>query len=356
MTHPERTALEDYAVDPGASDHADVERHLADCTDCAVLALRFGIEARKLRDSLFRSPPADLAGQILFQNTPRRPNPFVSIAAAAPHFDVVLCEGVIPMQHEPQAFLRHVAGFAAPGGVVVTTCMDSVSQFAEIMRRLVGALAVAPEQSTEEKLERLRPVFEPHLATLAGRSRLVDDWILDVVIQPWVGSMLSIADAIEALDSAFDVYGSSPQFFTDWRWYKDIHGEARRFNQNAIAAFYRNLHNLIDYRHTWAPRAPEANRELLALCDSIFELERRFESEPENGAISDIAAELRRLRALTAEFSPATAEAIGDLIAALETLGSYGGSYGGSSGDLPSLGGFAPLFGRGQQYLSFIRR
>ena len=102
--------------------------------------------------------------------------------------------------------------------------MDSVSQFAEIMRRLVGALAVAPEQSTKAKLERLRPVFEPHLATLAGRSRLVDDWILDVVIQPWVGSTLTIADAIEALDGAFDVYGSSPQFFTDWRWYKDIHG------------------------------------------------------------------------------------------------------------------------------------
>ncbi|MCZ6523143.1 MAG: class I SAM-dependent methyltransferase [Alphaproteobacteria bacterium] len=272
--------------------------------------------------------------------------------ASPERFDVVLCEGVIPMQHEPQAFLRHVAEFAAPGGVVVTTCMDSVSQFAEIMRRLVGALAVAPEQSTEEKLERLRPMFEPHLATLAGRSRLVDDWILDVVIQPWVGSMLSIADAIEALDSAFDVYGSSPQFFTDWRWYKDIHGEARRFNQNAIAAFYRNLHNLIDYRHTWAPRAPEANHELLALCDSIFELERRFESAPKNGAISDIAAELRGLRALTAEFSPATADAIGDLVAALETLGSYGGS----SGDLPSLGGFAPLVGRGQQDRSVIRR
>ncbi len=128
--------------------------------------------------------------------------------------------------------------------------------------------------------------------------------------------------------------------------------EARRFNQNAIAAFYSNLHNLIDYRHTWAPRAPEANRELLALCDSIFELERRFESEPENRAISDLADELRRLGALTAEFSSATAEAIGDLVAALESLGSYGGS----NGDLPSLGGFAALFGRGQQYLSFIRR
>jgi SAM-dependent methyltransferase len=263
-------------------------------------------------------------------------------------FDVVLCEGVIPMQHDPQAFLRRVAGFAAPGGVVVTTCMDSVSQFAELMRRLLGAVAVSPEQTTEEKLERLRPVFEPHLATLKGRSRLVDDWILDVVIQPWVGSALSIADAIEALDGAFDVYGSSPQFFTDWRWYKDIHGNARGFNQNAIAAFHRNLHNLIDYRQTLPPREPEANRELLALCDSIFELERRFESEPGNGAISEIAAELGRLQGLTAAFSDATAEAIGDLVAALESFV--------ATGRLPDLAAFAPLFGRGQQYLSFIRR
>jgi len=266
----------------------------------------------------------------------------------AESFDVVLCEGVIPMQHEPQAFLRHVAGFAAPGGVVVTTCMDSVSQFAEIMRRLVAALAVAPEQTTDEKLERLRLVFEPHLATLKGRSRLVDDWILDVVIQPWVGSMLSIGDAIEALDGGFDVYGCSPHFFTDWRWYKDIHGETRGFNRNAIAAFHRELHNLIDYRQTLPPREPAANRELLALCNSIFEQERRFESEPDSAAISEIGVQLRRLQGLTAAFSAATAEAIGDLVAGLESFVARGA--------LPDLGAFAPLFGRGQQYLSFIRR
>lgn len=268
--------------------------------------------------------------------------------AGAESFDLVLCEGVIPMQHDPQAFLRRVAGFAAPGGVVVITCMDNVSQFAETMRRLVGAMAVSPEQTTEEKLERLRPVFEPHLATLKGRSRLVDDWILDVVIQPWMGSMLSIADAIEALDGAFDVYGSSPQFFTDWRWYKDIHGDGRDFNRNAIAAFYRELHNLIDYRQTLPPREPEANRELLALCDSILDLARGYESAPGDGAISEVAAALRRLQGLTAAFSEITAAAIADLIAALESFM--------ATGRLPDMGAFAPLFGRGQQYLSFIRR
>ena len=85
-------------------------------------------------------------------------------------FDVVLCEGVIPLQLNPKAFLRHVAGFAAPGGVVVITCMDTVSQLSEIMRRVIGTLLVHPDAPISEKLDILRPVFEPHLNTLKGEK------------------------------------------------------------------------------------------------------------------------------------------------------------------------------------------
>jgi SAM-dependent methyltransferase len=263
-------------------------------------------------------------------------------------FDVVFCEGVIPLQLNPKAFLRHVAKFAAPGGVVVITCMDSVSQFAEIMRRIVGTLLVPPDAPIAEKLKVLGPVFEPHLNTLKGRSRHVDDWILDVVIHPWIGSMLSVADAVEALEHEFDVYGASPHFLTDWRWYKDIYGEQARHNELAVAAYFANLHNFLDYRFTFEARGETRNQEVLAICDSIFEAEKRLTAERDLVVLVGIRGALAKLADNVRNFSTDTAESIDAFAHAVDQFL--------DGGMLGNLGKFASLFGRGQQYLSFIRR
>lgn len=263
-------------------------------------------------------------------------------------FDVVLCEGVIPLQLNPKAFLRHVAGFAAPGGVVVITCMDTVSQLSEIMRRVIGTLLVHPDAPISEKLDILRPVFEPHLNTLKGRSRLVDDWILDVIIHPWIGSMLSLADAIEALDYGFDVYGSSPRFLMDWRWYKEIVGENRNWNARGLESYYANLHNLLDFRNIFEPREERQNQELLAICDSLFAAEKRFSTDRDVVVLVGIRGALAKLSTNVRSFSPESAAAIDNFVSAVDAYL--------DGGMLGNLKRFSPLFGRGQQYLSFIRR
>lgn len=263
-------------------------------------------------------------------------------------FDIVLCEGVIPLQLNPKGFLQHVAKFARPGGLVAITCMDNVSQFSEVMRRVVGTLLVHPDASVSEKLKILRPVFQPHLDTLSGRSRLVDDWILDVIINPWLGSQLSIADAIETLDNEFDVYGVSPSFMSDWRWYKQIHGDDAAYNERAINAYYANLHNFIDYRFTWDARPEQPNQEMLAICDSLFDAEKRFRTDRDVVMLVGIRGALAKLSTLVREFSSETASAIDNYSVAIDAY-----LDGGSLGNLRR---FAPLFGRGQQYLSFIRR
>ena len=263
-------------------------------------------------------------------------------------FDLVLCEGVIPMQLDPRGFLRRVAALTAPGGVLVITCMDSVSQFAELMRRIIGALLVEPEAPTAAKLATLRPLFDQHLNTLAGRSRLTDDWILDVIIQPWIGAMLSVGDAIEALDDGFDVHGASPHFLTDWRWYKDIHGDDPGHNRAGIDSYHRNLHNLLDYRSTHPPVDEDHNRAVLGVCDELLALEQRFQGARDRDALAAIHGKLTELVPMIAGHSADTAGAITDLAAAFD------GQL--ASGRLGELGRFAALFGRGQQYLSFIRR
>ena len=263
-------------------------------------------------------------------------------------FDVVFCEGVIPLQLNPKSFLRRVAEFTVPGGLVVITCMDSVSQLSEIMRRVIGTLLVHPDAPISEKLDILRPVFEPHLNTLKGRSRLVDDWILDVIIHPWVGSMLSVADAIEALDFGYDVYGSSPRFLTDWRWYKEIIGDNRAWNERGLESYYANLHNFLDFRHICEPRKEADNQELLAICDSLFAAEKRFSTDRDVVVLVAIRGALAKLAKNVSSFSPDSAASIDNFVSAIDAY--FDGSL------LGNLKRFVPLFGRGQQYLSFIRR
>ncbi|HYM30813.1 MAG TPA: methyltransferase domain-containing protein [Candidatus Cybelea sp.] len=263
-------------------------------------------------------------------------------------FDLVICEGTIPFQLDPPAFLRAVARFAARGGIVITTCVDGVSLLAETLRRLAAALLTAPEQSTADKLAILLPVFSPHLATLKGMSRSHEDWILDQLIQPLVGRLFPIADAIAALDGDFDAHGSSPRFLVDWRWHKEIHGAAANYNGVALQSYYRNLHNLADYRFTSESRNPDANRRFLELCDKIYAASQRYWLTRDNQAVADVSFLLPQAMVALEVGAPLSAKALQDFVAVFEGWR--------KSGRMQAFGEFASWFGRGQQYLSLMRR
>lgn len=261
-------------------------------------------------------------------------------------FDAVFCEGMIPNQNDPAKFLRIAARFVAPGGTLVTTCVDAVSFLSETLRRLIVRLVVPPEASPIENLPLLRPFFATHLATLPDMSRLIDDWLLDSMQQPLMGKNFSIRDAIEAFHAdpalSFDVQGGAPHFFTDWRWYKSIHTEDPACNDVAVQAYLANMHNLLDYRFLFDPRPPKENEKLFALCDRIWDM------HLEATISADIKQVLLELEAHVQTFSPVTAAAIG------EFAGAFPGML--ASKQLPVLNQFAAFFGRGQQYLSFVRR
>ena len=263
-------------------------------------------------------------------------------------FDLVICEGTIPFQLDPPEFLRRVAAFAATGGVVVTTCVDGVSMLAETLRRLTGALLTQPEESTAARLQKLLPVFSPHLATLKGMSRSHGDWVLDQIIQPLVGRLLSIDEAILALDAGFDAHGTSPRFLSDWRWHKDIYGDAKNHNLVAREAYARNLHNLIDYRSAGDPREADDNRQLLEQGDALFYLVQQYVQTRRSAVLVDLPERLAEVVALCRRFAPVTAAAFADY---RRTFLQWR-----RTGAMPVCADFAACFGRGQQYLSFIRR
>ena len=174
-------------------------------------------------------------------------------------FDLVLCEGVIPTQKDPVAFLKHVASFTRPGGLVVITSMDPIAVFAEILRRYLTRLVTAEITDFQLEIKALVKFFDQDLRNLTGMSRRFEDWVVDQMLHPWSGPLLSIAEAIDGLSADFEIYASSPHFLVDWRWYKAVKGDSFGFNEIGKASYFAQAHNFLDHRFVCPPREPSLN-------------------------------------------------------------------------------------------------
>ena len=200
--------------------------------------------------------------------------------------------------------------------------------------------------SLNEQVTILRPMLRGHLDYLRGMSRPVNDWIIDNILQPLQESkLISIPDVIEALSSDFDIYGTSPKFITDWRWYKDITGEKKSFNKNAISGYYRSNINLLDTRLNLDPIAIDFGKELEKMCSESWEIMSVIQ-KGKNSEWQSFFDLLTNISKFVKEYAPETAEAIIESSSWLQE----GAPLNRNLELLPKW------WGRGQQYLSFIRK
>ena len=256
-------------------------------------------------------------------------------------FDIVICEGVIAQQNDPAAFARHVASFVRPGGVFLTTTFDGASALADQMRRLLN-LRLPREWTVEQRLVALRPVMAPHVAGLSGMSRPLDDYLLDNTIQPMIGPLFSIVDVVPALADQFDIYGCSPEFVQDWRWYKTLVGDARRFNERTVDAYYANVANFIHHAVELPPHSRLDGERLLQKCTNYYEKMQAAQY----GGPAEYEAALEALRETIGDLQrlcPPAGRSVAEFVAYLE-------------GDENALDECYSFWGRGQQNVSFIRR
>lgn len=261
-------------------------------------------------------------------------------------FDFVFCESAIPFQNDPQAFARDLCRFLAPGGILVLTCVDAVSFIGEASRRLLAARYADPAAPVADRLEKLRPVFASHLAALPGASRPIDDWILDNIIHPIRGAFFSIADAVKTLDGqGLEFYGSSPDFLTDWRWYKDIVPGKALWNDRMCESYMRNTLNFMDCRYVRPEQSVEFGLRLTSYCDTLWAHIRDFE-DGDTGAYAAAVETLQALGNFVAPAAPQTAQSLNELIAALAQ----------PAVGMPHLPNFCSLFGRATQYVSFLKK
>jgi ubiquinone/menaquinone biosynthesis C-methylase UbiE len=266
-------------------------------------------------------------------------------------FDLVICEGTIPGQRDPSGFLRHVASFADSGGIVSVTVVSDESFVAEVCRCALVPLLVKPGDDQQMKVERLTEFFRPDLLSLKGMTRRHEDWVLDTLLHPWslIGEMLPADQAIDALADEFSLLGASPRFLQDWRWYKAVPAN-RRSNADHMMDEYRNWSiYLLDYRvqpeRTARALAPAVASHAKGAIGAFNRIQEASSAEP--AAYEALLDALGLLGEAIAEVMPLTSRSIADYARGLRAL---------LAGDAAAdFGSFRSWFGRGQQYLSFVR-
>ena len=156
--------------------------------------------------------------------------------------------------------------------------------------------------------------------------------------------LFSIPEAIDALKENFDVYGTSPRFITDWRWYKDIIGKDRGFNEVALNDYYNNNLNFLDYRYVFKPHSLEFGKKLEVKCCMAWDLMCRLESEKLSNW-NPIWELLDEIHTMISKPAPITALALREAIDWLQ-----------NGSRKTALRHFESWWGQGSQYVSFIRK
>jgi SAM-dependent methyltransferase len=264
-------------------------------------------------------------------------------------FDVVLCEGVLGGQPDTEAFLSHIASFAGSEGVLVITTMSPASLLAEACRRVLKPVLGQRFTDHRRLVDALVSFFGSDLRSLPGMSRLHEDWVLDNILHPWPERFtFTIAEAIATLDAEFDVLGTSPSFVQDWRWYKSIPQNAQSWNAVALSEYDRWAGYFLDYRlRPSLPGHPPAAA-LDAACQTALRIHHKIWHNNAIDLIPEFAAQLSAVREKIGGAMPDTAKSIADFLFGLDRF---------LNGDLDAdFGTFRSWFGRGQQYVSFVRR
>jgi len=260
--------------------------------------------------------------------------------------DIVWAEGCIPHQSEPIRILKHLSSFVNKNGIFVVSTVNGVSYLSEIIRRLASTLHVDKSNSLHEQVQTVRPLIENHLKHLKYMSRPVDDWIIDNILQPLHETrLLSIPDVLEALWEDYHLYGASPKFITDWRWYKENVGDNYDFNQTGINCYYKNNLNLIDYRFNFDAHSTEFGTTLENTCAQSWDIMCQIQ-KGDSTKWQSIILLLQEISTLIKPMALETSKAIDEACIWLEDEAPVN----------KKLNYLPQWWGRGQQYLSLIRK
>jgi SAM-dependent methyltransferase len=267
-------------------------------------------------------------------------------------FDVVIIEAAVPSQSKPVEMIQHAGSFVKPGGVLISTTTSAPSVLSEICRRLFRIKLFENKPAFPEQVEIAANVFASHLKSLGQSTRPVTDWVADMIIHDWHKSryVFSLPESVSALSRDFEFYNSMPKFFVDDRWHKSSNSILSATN-DAILAQYRNCSmGFIDHRVPFvcAMGAGKVNDDVNRICMSLAEIHNEMLNKNSYSNLSDfidLMVELERKLPIEYELTKKS------LIDFIENFPRF------VSGELNvKFTEFGSWWGRGQQYVSYIKK
>ena len=267
-------------------------------------------------------------------------------------FDLVICEGLLPNQINQSMMAKHCSSFVNKKGVIILTCHDMVSSVSETLRGMLGEILIKDTHDFDQQVTVLANFFESHLKHLKGASRTAEEWVVDNILQTdfWKEAPLfTIPEAIKSLEDDFTVINTSPSFFLDWSWYKDVNENTKdHFNKIAVDSYWGSVHNFIDYSFVTPNRGKSDNKLLYDICNTIRD--RVSLSSADNKTSINLVVEAcsELLNALPVE-QIETKLAIESYISGIN----YYINEGKVNSEIFSY--FESWWGRGTQYISFIK-
>lgn len=270
-------------------------------------------------------------------------------------FDIVICEGWLGSSSHERSLVGTIADRVAPGGMMILTALSINGWLSNLIRYcLIQKLLTSNPCEYDSQVTLVLEALSPHLQTISGMTRRHEDWVKDNMVNPtYLDQGLTLEMILqEASPRGFNVFGASPDFITDWRWFKQLYGDHVRTNENVLECYKRCSHNFLDYRRTFGERAPAFNRRLnelsVAFLSALSKLKSKAPGKLEQAYFDGMAQILRPVRdnlgSIAEDLSAAVDEAIGILNTPEITPSAIAG-----------MKNYRSWFGRETLYFSFLR-
>lgn len=263
-------------------------------------------------------------------------------------YDVCISEGWLGNAPSEREMLAKLAGYVAPGGVIVVTTVSPIGIIPNVLRKVISQKLVAGITGLAKQTEHLMGAWQSHLATIAFMSRPFPDWIQDNMLNPaYYGVCLTPQLVEETIGKNFSFYNCSPRVTSDWRWYKGLFGDNKDFNSKFLTSYFEQAHNFIDHTQLMPARHADKNRELEFLAWDLLYKANEWEKSG-CGESAELVEAAMRLNENIAEFSESIATAVGEAIDLFRRPNI-------SVDDVNDMKMFKSLFGREMLYVSLVK-
>ncbi|MDC3185834.1 class I SAM-dependent methyltransferase [bacterium] len=159
-------------------------------------------------------------------------------------YDIIWAEGCIPHQSDIDNIINSMLNHLSIDGIFTCSTISGLAHLSETIRRVSASIVLNKLHPEIDDLDFLVNIYKNDLRALSNSTRFVEDWVLDVIIQPLhTTSLCSIPDVLEISKNTHIPYHTYPKLSDSVCWYKDFN--PHKYVEEVIEQYYRNCMHFI---------------------------------------------------------------------------------------------------------------